>query len=191
MADYVLAVRLDPADKARLEALVADDRARVEALGLAARPSPAETVRGLLRREVKARGLLNAAPAALATPPPAPPPAASSPGQQDQVLSQLVRLGAKATGGLVDAAALVRASGLSTTDAHAALYALRDAGQVELRADTSPDLRQPADEPLRPRTQAGEVVGYVARIGGSKMTTPKASKPAARPPEGQARRAHR
>jgi len=102
---------------------------------------------------------------------PALPQVASSPATEDAVLSQLVKLGAEAPDGLVDAAALVRASGLPMPLARASLLSLAAAGAVELRpaGETTP---RPADhEPGYPRTEAGFIVQYVRRLA-----PPKASR---------------
>ena len=166
-------IRLDAAHYEQLQALVA--RASGSAGPLAA-ASFTTVVRGLISLAY-AQGEAPQpppTPQAARAPSRAAPTAADS--DLDAVLSALVKLGAKVTGGLVDAVALVRASRLAPPAAHAALEALRVAGAVELRPDTSPDIREPANEFLRPRTALGEPVGYVARLGPSKGNTRIVSK---------------
>lgn len=133
-----------------------------------------DTVRHALRLACEALGLSQGSIPSLprstpvVAPSPAPPPVASSKAVEDKLLRELDRLADASAYGLADAAELTRASGLPVPLANVALEALRVAGTVQLRPDTSPGLRKPADEHLRPRTAAGSVVGYVARVEGAK-----------------------
>lgn len=181
-------LRLTPAYRAALAALVDDDNRRAEAAGSAARASDTDVLRALILRAFRERGLhlpegmpgAEAFGALLSSPttPPSPvvspraeplPLVESSTAAADRVLAQLVKLGARATEGLVDVAELVRASGLPTADGHAALRALAAAGDIELRPDTSPDLRSKTDAALYPPAPGGGVVGYVRRLSPNKV----------------------
>lgn len=65
VAGNVLTTRWTDADKATLDALIADERARLEAAGIlrdsAARVAAADVLRSLVRQEAERRGLSTAA----------------------------------------------------------------------------------------------------------------------------------
>jgi hypothetical protein len=64
VAGNVLTTRWTDSDKAALDALIADERARLEAAGIlrdsAARVAAADVLRSLVRQEVERRGLVAA-----------------------------------------------------------------------------------------------------------------------------------
>lgn len=65
VATHLMTVRLNDDDKAMLDALVARERARLEAAGsmetVAARVAAADVLRALIRQETKRQGLSSAA----------------------------------------------------------------------------------------------------------------------------------
>ena len=64
-AEHLMSIRWTEADKAMLDALVADERAKLEGHGIlpdaAARVAAADVIRSLVRQEVQRRGLSTAA----------------------------------------------------------------------------------------------------------------------------------
>ena len=175
----VTSLRLTPAYRAALDALVDDENRR---LGEPGAVDQTELLRGLIVEAFHARRLSlppgtpgaevfegSTSPRPAAPPAPAPrraapaappPPAPPQLEGTAQIYATLDRLAGGDTQRLVHVIQLVRESGLPVEVAHAALKTLARRRDVELRPDTSPDLRRPEDEALYPITAAG-VIGYV------------------------------
>lgn len=173
--------------------MVTHDNEKAQAAGSSARAGRAEVLSALIGAAFRARGLLlpGEAPAPVQAAPPAPPPVASTPGEQGQILATLVKLDGETADGLIDAAALVKASGMPMPLATAALLALAAAGKVELRP-AGEATRRPADqEPGYPRSEAGFIIQYVRHLAPKKASRPPAPARASKPSKGKTKPASR